>query len=197
MPRMGPGDGSGGNQASNVPAGSYLLALVWFRRKRNKEGTADYLSCKYEVLAGPLKGSAFFSAISVDVSKAGTVTRWQIWMRVLELEEEFEIGDSAEGTDGEGDREISRLFQGKPFGAEVDRKTENGYVNNGIARYLFASRWLQGWDEAAEQWNERQSARGNPEDADDPDPDYVPSASSEVGLVGSPGDWDEDDDIPF
>jgi hypothetical protein len=176
--------------------------MVWFTRKRAASGEADYLSCKFEVLGGRHKGSGFFSMVNLNLNQRGAVTRLQIWMRIMGIQEEWEIGDSEQGTGQAGDANWNALFRFKPFGALVSRERSGAYVNNNIERFVFPNDWPDEWATWAAEWSASRMARNsNPEDfvedAGDPDPDYIPE-DPESPPAAPQSDWeDDDDDIPF
>jgi hypothetical protein len=216
MPRLGPNSGGKGGgrrkEARVVPPGDYLLAMRWFQRRRAKDNTKDYLSAKFEVVAGRLKGESFFAMIQLNLAKQGNVTRWQIWQEAVGNKEEFELGDSGEGTDDEGDANIRRIFLHKPFAAEVVTDTQGRYTNNAIKLFHFRRKWKPQWETWAQEFLAAQAARGNPEDTvDDPDtgqdfgPEEYDQSSGDYGPTEAPpaDEFDaplrqmgDDDDLP-
>lgn len=206
MPRLGPGGNRGsGSKAEIIPPGNYVIALVWFKRKQTERGS-DYLSCLFEICGGQLMGKSFFSNMSLDLSKSGTVARWQVLMGVLGVGETIEMGASAEGTEQEGDANIRRLFKGRPFAVEVDVDRQGQYTNNGIKSVLFRSKWQKPWAEIAAEWTARQLSQASPDeyagdppsqeegeenwDQRDPEEAYGPPARGGGNLEDEP-------DIPF
>ena len=142
----------GDNNATDVPAGRYGLALVWFQRRTPKAGGKQYLSVRYEITDGPLKGQSFFSMMGLDLEQRGTFVRWSLMCEVCQVDEEFELGDEDEGTETEGDANIARLFKNRPFRAEVSRKTKGGYVNNGVERIIPRDRWTDEENRLMQIW---------------------------------------------
>ena len=100
MPKLGPssqsgGDGGGG---SEIPAGEYIIALKSFKRSVGKSSGKEYLRCTWVICAGPLEGKRFYSNVSLDLSTEGSVNRWRIWMEACGVDDEFELGSAADGT---------------------------------------------------------------------------------------------------
>jgi len=210
MPKMGPGKGgSGSGGSSTVPAGDYMLALVWFKRQVGKDSGQDYLRCKWQVIGGRAKGKSFFANISCNLSKEGTVVRWQILMECCGVTEQFELGSTREGNDREGDDNITRLFMHKPIKARVKVETNGGYTNNDLQMLHFRKNWTDEDQAIALKWlDERSAAGGSPEDGyddppdsssgagsseEDPDESYTPAGGDESYA----GDDDEFDPAKF
>lgn len=182
MAKLKPGGGDGGETREPhraIPAGRYPLGLVWFTRKQSKTGN-DFLRCKLEVCGGPLKGRAAYVMMSCDLSRDGTVKRWEILMESCGVNEEFELGSNREGTTKAGDANIRRLFVGKPFVAEIKRERNGDYEGNDLESLVFKKRWTPDEVEMMAEWAhefqaEREKRRqSNPED----------------GVGGPPGDYD-------
>jgi hypothetical protein len=178
MPKIGPQSAGGeqtgsGQRAEVVAPGVYVIAMDRFTRKLGRSG-ADYLNAKWEICAGRNAGKRFFAILGLDFSKPGTVTRWQILLEAVGVEEEIELGSSAEGTAREGDRNIARLVRGRAFVAEIDKTVEGQYTNNGIKQVEFPRKWTADQRQAVEEWNERQQQRADPEDyaGEPPGPGY-------------------------
>jgi hypothetical protein len=162
MPKFNPKENTGGgSQAENVPAGRYGIALVWFTRRQPKSGGHEYLSVKYEITDGPMKGKSFFSMLGLDMSKSGARVRWSLMCEVCEVQEEFELGSTAEGTASEGDENIARLFKNKPFRAEVSLEKSNGYTNNTVARIVKAQNWTAEEKRLMAEWETEQAEARN------------------------------------
>ncbi len=190
MPKMGPGKGGSGSGGDNtVAAGDYMLALVWFKRQIGKTSGNDYLRCRWQVIGGRTKGKSFFANISCDLSKEGTVVRWQILMESCGVTEQFELGSTNEGTAREGDANIERLFMNKPIKARVKVESNGGYTNNDLQMIHFRKNWTPEDEEVAAAWT---SKKGSPEDgyddppdssssggAEDPDDSYTPAGGDE------------------
>lgn len=213
MPKMGPGK-SGGGDYSALPAGRYVLAMVWLKRSVGKNTGNDYLRTKMEVCGGPAKGKGGFFNLSCDLTREGTVKRWEILMDCCGVDEEFEMGSTREGTEREGDADIKRLFFGKPFVAEVKRERNNDFESNDIEKFIFPKYWTPEEQEIADEWQAAYEERGaggsKPEDrATMPDDDDVPTAGADrYDSFQDAGQYDEspsfggakngfDDDIPF
>lgn len=157
MPKFDPKDNAGsGSNAEIVPAGRYGLALVWFTRRTSRAGT-DYLSVKYEITDGPMKGKSFFSMIGLDLSQNGTRVRWSLLCQVCGVQEEFELGSSNDGTAAEGDENIARLFKFKPFRGEVTVEKNGEYTNNTVARIIKSENWTRQERDLMAQWETEQA----------------------------------------
>ncbi len=205
MARIGPGSGGGGSDANLVPPGDYVLALVAFKRKQGRNSGNDYLSCKFEVCGGRLKGQKFWDMLSCDLSKQGTVTRWELLIEGCGVSEYFELGDSNNGTGGEGDENVRRLFIGKPFVARVSKERSGDYTNNRLERIIPRKQWTQEQQDLAFAYVTEQEDGADPDElARDPDEDSGASfpvaepygretRAAQVDYPAPP----EDDDIPF
>lgn len=159
MAKFDPSKKVGGKPAELVPAGRYGIALVWFARKQSKAGS-DYLSVKYEITDGPLKGKSFFSMIGMDLTQNGTQVRWSLLCEVCGVTEEFELGNSNDGTEAEGDENIARLFKYKPFRADVTVERSGQYTNNSVNRIVKSENWTRQERDMMAAWEtERAEAR--------------------------------------
>lgn len=217
MPKIGKqkgGDDPGTSTA--LPPGEYGVAWTSFTRRQSKRTGKDYLRVGLSVTDGRHKGSRFFTVFSCDLSKGGTVQKWRLLLDCLYPDDdavEFEIGDSAEGTADEGDRQIAQFIKGRPFRVKLSRKEVNGYENNEIDRFVFPRMVSPAQREAMDEWRKNWLAkRGDhgapPEDAppaddwrgDSPPPDEDPYEDPTRGMGRAPdfgsGELD-DDDIPF
>lgn len=195
MPRIGPGSGGGGGSSEALPADDYVLAMVALSRKISRNG-AEYLSCKWEVVAGQLKGSGFWSGLMLDLSKQGTVTRWQLLIEACGITEDFELGSGEEGTAREGDDNVRRLFFRKPFVARVSRERNGDYTNNTIERVIPRRLWTQQQTDQIFGYITDHESQQDPESrADDPSDDD--SYGGRETKVSSAEDDFDDDDIPF
>lgn len=209
MARLGDrGDRSEGGGRDLLRPGTYLLALVWFARREAKTTGKPYLNCKFTVCGGRFAGKDFFTIISLDLSKPGTVTRWQIWKDACGITESgFELGgEGDEELDAEGDDNIRRLFLGAPFAAEVRQNTQGQYTNNELGQFVFRKNWHEQWHAWADEWLAKRAARSQrpPEDyAGDPDDAPEPAGGDEYHDDGfsepnrPPPPPADDDDIPF
>jgi hypothetical protein len=206
MPKLDPKDKSAGNEV--IPAGDYLAALVWFQRRESKRTRIDYLSCKWLIIEeGPAKGRGFFSVLSCDLSKSGTVRRWQILAEACGVDEEFEIGDSREGTAEIGDRCFRELFLGHAMPIRVRRETGeyNGeeQVKNELQMIHYPRSWTPEQATAIAEWRQawlrKLEEKGDPTSSGSPPDDdgYNDAPVSDDDAPPAPpgGNWD--DDIPF
>jgi hypothetical protein len=174
--------GTGGGDATLVPTGDYLIALIWFQRKDNKSGHGQHLRQKWVVCDGPLAGSQFFLNMGLDLSVEGVRKRWQSQMDVHGIDYEVDLDD---------DQEIATAFKFKPILARVERKTENGYDNNNLSFFTFKSKYTEAdWDRARE-WR----------DANDKDAwkrlDEVSRGGTQGNGSGRSAVPADDDNIPF
>lgn len=167
------GEGGGGRSDASIPSGEYLLALVWFERRRSKRGN-DYLRAKYEVVAGQRAGATFFSNLSLDVASPGTAGRLSLFCACVGQEVAFDLGK---------DEEVRKAWCGKPFKARVEVRTEGGWTNVDLARYL--PQLTDAERKAADGWVlDQQDRRALEGDA--------PSKG------GKAQEWDDaEDDLPF
>lgn len=159
-------------RANDVPAGEYLLALVWLAIREGERG--PYLRYRLEVLRGPHAGDGFFGSLGCDVRKQGTRLRWAAWARACGVPGAFAPNDEGR---------VRALFLGKPFRAVVTKEWRTGrderYAVNEIQRYLFRAQ--PGDSEAWQRWHaewqqreaEREAERGQRRHHDDNDPGYV------------------------
>lgn len=171
-----------------IPANIYILGLTWFNRRQAKTSGKDYLSVKVEVASGPQKGSGFFTAMSLDLSKAGAVKRWQLLCEALGIEEQFELGDSHEGTAEEGDENIRRLFVGRAFKAEVGVSKNGQYVNNEIKSYAYPRQYTDKDREAIAAWEAEWKAKKDDFGA----PDDMPPDAGDDRFDEELDDFDDD-----
>ena len=210
MPRLGPGEKPTNNSGA-VPAGEYIIALRSFQRKHGKTSRKEYLSMRFVVCSGPLKGRTFFASMSLDLSVEGIRNRWIIWIEACDIKEEFELGSTREGTAQEGDENINRLFVGVPFKATIKTEINGQYTNNDIQLIHFRSKWTQADLAAMSVWldEEEKRAAGRSDDGDaggggpvddpgggggpvnDDDDYYQPGGGTKAGGYAG------DDDIPF
>lgn len=224
MPRVGarsggPG-GGGGGQRKLLRPGPYLLALASFQRKYGKQSGNEYLSFRLKVVGGRNAGASFFETFMVDLSKPGTLKRWEMFADACGLPKgtEFEVGSAEDGTVEQGDEDIIRLFRDVPFGAEVEIEHSGQYENNKLSRFVFPKQWPAHWQSWAEEYRQKQNARSSrrPEDSmadpEAPADDYTPAGGDEYDRDPPPYEDDgfgggapaarrppagEDDDIPF
>lgn len=203
MPRLGPGSGGGG-ESETLPAMRTILALRSFKRQTAKGSGNEYLRCRWEVCTGKFERKAFFSNMSLDLSKEGTVNRWRILMEACGVDEEFELGSRKEGTEGEGDENIRRLFLKRPFVATIKVEINGQYRNNDIELIHYKRTWTAEEVEEIERWLDAQENAGQPAPSEGTD-DTPPGPSDrwdddpEPLPIGKPGGFagEGDDDIPF
>jgi len=197
MPSFNPSNREPSADAT-VPAGVYMIALVWFTRKRSK-ADKDYLNCKFEVCAGPQFGNTFFTMLSLDTTNSASSFRLQLICESVGQTEAFEIGDTAEGTNGQGDENWSRILKGIPIKAEISRRTNGEYVNNNLAKIIPKKSWADKDKHAAASWVTEYGQRSG--DYGDPD-DQPSSADANAAKKGEPhlsilDSADPDDDVPW
>jgi hypothetical protein len=166
------------NKNQGIPPNDYLIAIKSFVRKTSKKGK-QYLHCRFVVVAGPAKKRSFFDNISLDLENSGAMFRLGILSEQCGVEGPFDLDDDAA---------IEAALVGRPFKAKVNRTTENGYVNNGIERYLTGNAVTDRDRAAMDEWvtAEAEKEEWSGSGSSEPDPDYDPTAPP-------PGD----DDIPF
>lgn len=160
-----PKAGNAGGDTS-APSGEYLVALVWFERRRNKAKTADYLRGKYEVVSGDQAGKTFFANQSLDLTTAAG--RLSVWCASVGHEEPFDLDD---------DKAIRRAFLNRPFRATVERAEKGGYVNHDIKRMTVAAKLTDAERKAIEGWvldREQERATSGKSDDEDDETDDIP-----------------------
>lgn len=166
-----------------VPPGDYVIALTWFERKIAKKSGADYLRAKYTVVCGHAKGKVFWASISLDTSSGGAMTRLSLMAELCGVTQAFDL---------ESDDDIRANLCLRPFKARITRKTENGYTNNDIERYL--KEMSNAEEKAAQAWV-LDYEEGNEYDSDGGSPGTGNSGGGSGGKSKA-SDFD-DDDIPF
>lgn len=139
----------GNNQG--VPASTYLVAIVWMARKESKKGK-PYERIKVEIISGAAKGKTFFDMINLDISNEGAAFRLGLLLGELNGDNPIELEDDAQ---------VRSALMHKPFKAEVNRKLNDGYVNNGIAKILVGDKVTEAEREAMEQWKINREAADN------------------------------------
>jgi hypothetical protein len=216
MPRIGPNSGGGGGGGSGtfeaIPAGVYVLAMSALMRKQGRDSGKDYLKCKFVICVGRLKNQYFWDIVSCDTSKPGTITRWSLLCDSAGVAEDFELGDSEEGTHREGDDNVRRLFFNQPFIARVSTERSGKYINNRIERIMPRRQWTHEQTDLVFQYlAEQEGTRGEAEDygedpmadeaSDAPVDEYEPPAPRAVTPPDTgdavPDAPDDFDDIPF
>lgn len=186
------------------PAGVFILGIVWFKRKQGKKSGKDYLSVRVKSCSGPNKGNSFFTTMNVDLSKTGTVQRWNVLCEVLGIEETFEIGNTKEGNADEGDANFRRLFLGRAFKCEVDvqKSVQNSvqnsvqksvqYTNNGIKYFTYPRDYTDADQNVIAEWERAWKEKGD----DFGDPDDSPAGTSLDDEIDNRAP-DDDDDLEF
>lgn len=174
-----------------LPAGTFVLAITSFeRRQSKKDDGGDYLRCRYEVCAGPLKGRSFFSNVSLDTRKAGSADRLHYFCKSAGIKGPIDLSD---------DDALDEKFVAKPFKAIVSRERRGEFTNNDIKRYADswtdaerdeADGWVQDWKDGAEVRGSRR-ASSSPRDAGRSEFSDVPDDAYENE------DYADDDKIPF
>lgn len=166
MPQFDPTKRASGG-ASTVPAGRYVLGIVWFKRKTSSKGS-DYLSVKYEIADGPLKGKTFFSMLGLDIDKPGAQVRWSLLCESCGITEAFELGSRQDGTADAGDQAIKERFLGKAFVGQVGIETNGQYTNNSVDKIipprLCVSSELDAAQKFAENFGAKKDDFGPPDD---------------------------------
>jgi hypothetical protein len=183
------GDDTGRRPQVEIPPGKYLIALVWFQRKTAKSGS-EYLTCKFEICAGPLAGEGFFTMVSLDTSKSVSCKRLELWMENVGRDTEIDL---------DSDKDIAEAFRGKAFKATLLTRRNGTYVNVEIDRFAYTRDYTADEDAACEEWEENHKSRGwesrDPTDPGHEPGDAVKGKRSEPQF--SPGSTFGDDDIPF
>jgi len=166
----------------SIPAGRYALLFGPFERKTGQtKPYHDFLKVKFNTIKSDgSSGKGFRDIVGLMIDPKGNpdlekrarfnATRLQIWIEVFGIDEEFEVGETAEGVTSAalGDRNFRRLFQGRAFVAEITRKESGGYVNNNIQRIISRSQWTESELArvlaAESRIKAEREARANPED---------------------------------
>lgn len=184
-----PEDGKIGGE-SDVPAGTYMLALTWIKERESSQGNR-YWRCRYEIVAGPLKGSSFFSILSMNTEHPASLAQWVAWSRSVGMKKPFDEGS---------ERDLREHFFGRAFKAKVTRDRRKGregesYWQNKITQYIYETSVEE--DDAAERFKQefdlREERRTSNAD------DWQSGAGMEPADAGTPADVlaDDDSDIPF
>lgn len=138
-----------------IAPGDYMLALVWFQRKYGRKG--DYLRCRFQVIAGPLKGQGFYANMGLDLSNRGTSVRWDIYA---------EYGRRGPAWSLDEDRDIIRVFKGAGFKGRVKRETRGQYINNDIEQITYRRMLSQQEEQVISDWDKEWSGRGSERGSD-------------------------------
>lgn len=179
-----------------LPAGEYLLALVWFGRRTTERG--EYLRCRFGVCAGPRKGAGFFCPVSLNTGNAVVERIWALWMEQVGCTQEVDLAD---------DSAIARHFKGRVFKAVLTAKQLGDRQVNDIKMRVYPSRYtaedrrlIAEWEQ---EWTGREWRHTDPTDPGPQDTDAPPTSQAQPQWSeGSPfadddGDDFQDDDIPF
>jgi hypothetical protein len=146
-----------------VAPGRYVISLAGFSRKISK-AEQDYLSGRWKVHSGGPAGKQFWANVSMDFSKNGTVVRWQMLIEAMGIEEEIELGSSAEGTAREGDRNIAKHMRGRAFVAVVEKTRDGQYWNNGIQKVIPERSWTDAERDLVDELDNAREQQAEPED---------------------------------
>lgn len=177
-----------------VPAARYVIGSEEFKRFTSKRSGNDFIKVKWFVVGPGSRGKRTWTSASCDISKSGTLLRWQFWAEAVGVEEPFEIGNTCEGNNHEGDRNIGRLLMGRAIVVEMARVQSDGYWNNDIKKYIPRDKWSAKEAAAAKAWEdefrEKMEQSVDPEDfACDGDP-----MAGDDGVSEAPPD---DDEMPW
>lgn len=142
--------GGGGKRDEDtrpVPAGTYLLAMRWYKRRTSNAGKPG-IRGKFEVIYGPAKGRILWCGMSLNEASGGAMVRLAAYCQCVGDDSPFDLMD---------DTEFRRRFKHQPFKARISCKTERGsdgkqYTNNDIERFepelteeelAFIDTWLE------------------------------------------------------
>lgn len=185
----------------SIPASIYLLILVSFERKTSQKSGKPYLRGKFTPINGPSKGKHFWDSISLDTENSGAMSRMSLLCKGCGVNEAFDL---------DSDADIERLFCNRPFKAQVNRTTQDGYINNGIARY--ETKLTEAEESIIQDWVVRHAEEqmfngGGNDDRRDSSPampgDDAPARGDDDWFGGGNGGrrgggrTKPDDDIPF
>ena len=165
-----------------LPASEFLIAMKDFDLKESQRGK-PYIKAEFVVIAGPAKGKKFKDAMSLDLDNSGSMARLSMLCNEIGQEETFDLDDESM---------LRKVLLGKPFKARVNRKIENGYVNNGVERLIVGDKVSAAEREIMESW-----IVANAEERS------YDSGSGGTTHAGGGGGYDEDappptdDDLPF
>ena len=168
-----------------IPAGLYLIGLVYFNRKTGRSGN-PFLNSKYQVIhgvQGQNDGDFFWSSIGITDSCMGRLQVYQSAVR------------GKTGFDTDSDHDMWKAFVGKAFQADLESRDNSGYESVEISRYITERMSMEDQD-ACSMWEEAYgNGRGSMEDPDDRGgsrsaPEYDAPPPAESDRLG-------DDDIPF
>jgi len=189
----------------SIPAGRYVVGWAEFERKCAKNPPYnDYLRIKFCTVKNTKgeNGRGFRDIFGLlidtkDESKKKAakfnLTRWQILIDILGINEEFELGETKEDTHKEGDRNICRLFVGRAFVVEVNRTESGAYTNNSIQKLVFRNQWTEQELAKVEAWEAAQKTKRSPEGEAPEGSDDIDRYDNEDDPFDGSGD-DLDDD---
>lgn len=162
----------GGKKDEGVPPGTFLLVIAWMQRRESKAGK-PYDRAKFLVIDGACKGRSFFDQIGLDTSNEGTLFRLSLLWKETNGDTSFDPDDEAE---------FHAALKFKPFKAQVSRRVENGYINNGIQRYVVGDQVTEADRDAMEQWKIDHEAEQefNGGGGSFPDDDVPPPSDNDV-----------------
>jgi len=109
-----------------LPAGEYLLAVVYIERKLARDSGNPYLNLKWKVVDGEYKNRHFYDMAGLDTSKKGAVV---FWSRLLAAVGAGEI-------ELDSDAEISDAILNRPIKARTKTEVSGEYKNVRIERIL-------------------------------------------------------------
>ena len=130
------------NTNQGIPPGDYIVAIRDFDYKESKKGK-PYLACKMQVIAGAAKGKKFRDIVSLDIENEGTAFRLSLLLQECGVTSAIELDD---------EKAVREAIVNQPFKVRLSRKHENGYVNNGIERYLTGNAVTDADRAAMEEW---------------------------------------------
>jgi hypothetical protein len=146
--------------ADSFPAGTFLLAMVNFKRREGTSNGKPYKmrSCGFQVVHGPMKKRMFFDTLGMDESNDQAMARVARLCGAIEQVETFDLQDDAA---------FGAVFLGRPFKATVKTETKGQYTNTSIVKIEDMTRaesdacdaW---WDD----WCQRADQRGDASGAD-------------------------------
>ncbi len=196
MGKVGPSQGAGDGprtETITVPAGDYLVALCYFRHKHGKASGKPFLSCKWEVIAGPFRGKGFWAQMNQDLTNQYACKLWEGFFTSCGLTEALEI----EGN--EGVINIARNCKGVPVKAAVKNQPFNGKPSNDLRFFHYPSKitdtergLMTAWKDGSGTSNDYNPNPPAEESYGEPTPN---DTGSDYGT--DPNAGDDADDIPF
>lgn len=186
----GDGGGRGERRTLDVP-GEYLIALMWWERKRGKEHGTRYLKAMFVVAGGPEKGASFFTTLNLELDHGPALKRWELILEGIGIDHEIDL---------DLDSDLTKYVKAKPFKATVSIKRNGGYTNHEIERIAYKRAYTGDDQIALEAWLKKGSGSGgHPDDPGPSDDDHWPSSGGKQRGGGDGGHQygNSDDDIPF